>query len=102
MTPKFIPEKNAQKLLTILRKIQEHFDPEKTVFKLYDTETHLITTKNPEKILSEMDGGDEECSIEVCTYPDRVCKGTLYCLPYDTEDCMPYDCSQSLSWILEA
>lgn len=88
MKTEYISQENADRLYRILNRASGCY------FKVYDTESHIITTRFPEKLIMAIDGGDEEVRIEIYDHAERVYRGTLYLLPYE-EDSMPYDWSDN-------
>lgn len=88
MKTEYIPQENADKLHQILKRASGCY------FKVYDTESHVITTKFPDKLIAAIDGGDEEIRVEIYDHSKSVYHGTLCLLPYE-EDSMPYDYSDN-------
>lgn len=88
MKTEYIPQENADRLHQILTRASGCY------FKVYDTESHVITTRFPEKLINAIDGGDEEIRVEIYDRSTREYHGTLCLLPYEY-DSMPYDYSDN-------
>lgn len=54
-------------------------------FALYDTENATMQTENPQCVIDEMQGGDEEYGLEVYDSTSQY-QCTFYLLPYEEED----------------
>lgn len=89
MKTEYISQENADRLYRILNRASACY------FKVYDTESHIITTRFPEKLIMAIDGGDEYICIEIYEQSERVYRGSLYLMPYDDEDSIPYDWSDN-------
>ena len=92
MKTKYIPQENTDRLLAVLRKSSELHS--NVIFKVYDTESHVINTRKPEKVIESIDGGDEEICILFYDKENDLQLGTLGVLPYE-EDGVGFDCSDN-------
>ena len=90
---KYIPAANAKALFDLLTIAKNNYDGE-LWFKVYDTESHVINTRHPEKVIAEMDGGDEEFGIYFYDREKDIKVGWIGILPYE-EDGIPYDYSET-------
>lgn len=89
MKTEYIPQENADRLYQILTRANGCY------FKVYDTDSHVITTRFPEKLISAIDGGDEEIRVEIYDRSTREFQGIMCLLPYDCPDSVPYDYSDN-------
>lgn len=87
---KYIPQENAHKLLDLLYRAKELRS--NVIFKVYDTESHVINTRKPEKVIESIDGGDEEVCILFYDKENDLQLGNLGVLPYE-EDGVGFDYS---------
>jgi len=92
MKTKYIPQENADKILKLLTMAQEQNQTIGFWLRSDDGETS-VKSRNPEKILSEMDGVDDNFGINFMgkTVPEsdaRECLGWIYLTPYEEEDCV--------------
>lgn len=86
---KYIPEENAKvirKLLTLCKESKPD-----VLFRVVDTESHVITTKNIEKLIDEIDGGDDELTINCFDNVDGNFYGWFSVLPYEEFDGIVFD-----------
>jgi len=90
MITKYIPQENAKTILKLMNKCLEVNSNIK--FHILDTEGYVGKSKNPEKIIQAIDGGDEELGINCMVGED--CIGWFGILPYEENDIM-YDCSDN-------
>ena len=64
------------------------------VFKIYDSEAHVITTADISAALAAMDGGDDVAEITVKDGKNIL--GCFACMPYGDEDEAVYDCADNV------
>lgn len=88
---KYIPSENAEKIIELLNKCKEQY-PE-MIFYIYDTESFVCKSQNPDKILEEIDGGDEEIGINCWVNGEMI--GWFGCFPYEEPDSIFFDCSDN-------
>lgn len=86
---KYIPSENAEKITEFLNKCKEEY-PE-MIFYIYDTESFVCKSQNPDKILEKIDGGDEEIGINCWVNGEMI--GWFGCFPYEEPDSMFFDCN---------
>ena len=90
MITKYIPQENTETILKLLNKCLE-LEPN-IKFHILDTEGYVGKSRNPEKIIQAIDGGDEELGINCMI--DEECIGWFGILPYEEYDIV-YDCSDN-------
>ena len=95
---KYIPSENAEKIIELLNKCKEEY-PE-MIFYIYDTESFVCKSQNPDKILEEIDGGDEEIGINCWvngenSWVNGEMIGWFGCFPYEEPDSIFFDCSDN-------
>lgn len=88
---KYIPSENAEKIIELLNKCKEQY-PE-MIFYIYDTESFVCKSQDPDKILEEIDGGDEEIGINCWVNGEMI--GWFGCFPYEEPDSIFFDCSDN-------
>lgn len=88
----YIPQENAQELLDLLYRAKELHS--NVIFKVYDTESHVINTRKPEKVIESIDGGDEEVCVLFYDKENDLQLGGLGVLPYE-EDGVGFDHSNN-------
>ena len=88
---KYIPSENAEKIIELLNKCKEQY-PE-MIFYIYDTESFVCKSQDPDKILEEIDGGDEEIGINCWINGEMI--GWFGCFPYEEPDSIFFDCSDN-------
>lgn len=88
---KYIPSENAEKIIELLNKCKEEY-PE-MIFYIYDTESFVCKSQNPDEILEEIDGGDEEIGINCWVNKEMI--GWFGCFPYEEPDSIFFDCSDN-------
>jgi hypothetical protein len=86
---KYISQENAD----LIKKLMELCNEEKEniSFKIYDTESCVIYTRNIDKIIDEMDGGDEEFGINIVDRETKNYIGWFGVLPYEDFDDVIFD-----------
>lgn len=87
MKTKYIPQENADKILKLLTMAQEQNQTIEFWLRSDDGETS-VKTRNPEKILSEMDGVDDNFGINFVEIDSKQILGWVYLTPYEEEDCV--------------
>lgn len=88
---KFIPEENAKVIRKLLKLCKER--KPSVVFDVLDTESRVIVTKNIEKVIEAIDGGDEELGINC--FENRDYYGWFGILPYEELDGVVFDNSDN-------
>lgn len=79
ISTKYIDKEQAQKIYKIIVKGLETSD----FVKVYDTESFVIKSKDADKIIDALDGGDEEAGLNF--YKGGVCVGWVGILPYEED-----------------
>lgn len=79
---KFISKDNKQQIRQLLEICKKEKDG--IIFTVWDTEEKIIKTADPDKIIDEIDGGDEEIGINC--YNKSGFLGWFGVLPYEDED----------------
>lgn len=79
---KFISKDNEQQIRQLLEICKKEKDG--IIFTVWDTEEKIIKTADPDKIIDEIDGGDEEIGINC--YNKSGFLGWFGVLPYEDED----------------
>lgn len=90
---KYIPEENAKlikKLLEVCNNERENIS-----FRIYDTESCVIYSRDIEKIIDALDGGDEEIGINVIDRETKSALGWFGVLPYEDVEYMIFDHSDN-------
>lgn len=90
---KYIPQENVHKLLDLLYRAKELHEGVLR-FKVYDSEGPVISTLNPIRVITEIDGGDEEVSIKFVDYESKKYLGIVFNLPYE-QDGIAFDYSDN-------
>lgn len=90
---KYIPQENVHKLLDLLYKAKELHEGVLR-FKVYDSEGHVVSTLNPIRVITEIDGGDEQVSIKFVDYESKKYLGIVFNLPYE-QDGIAFDYSDN-------
>lgn len=89
----YIPEENAKVIRKLLTECKKE-NPE-LFFHIWDTESKIVKTKDIDKAIEAIDGGDEEIGIN-CYGADKNCLGWFGILPYeDDAECVIYDHSDN-------
>lgn len=83
METKYITKENAELIVKLLKTCEEVHP--NVAFKVRDTEECVIYTRNIEKIIYEMDGGDEEFGITVVDRETKERLGWFGVLPYEED-----------------
>lgn len=86
---KYIDREQAQTIYKVIVKGLETTD----FVKVYDTESFVIKSNNPDEILNAIDGGDEETGLNF--YKDKKCVGWVGVLPYEEPDSVIFDHSDN-------
>lgn len=93
ITTKYIPQENADKILKLLLKAKEICGQDLGFWLRSDDCETSVKTRNPEKVIDEMDGVDDNFGINfmgkiVPESDARECLGWFYITPYEDEDCV--------------
>lgn len=88
---KYIPQENVRKLIDLLYRAKDLHEGV-LGFEVYDTNGPVVNTLNPIRVITEIDGGDEEVSIKFVDYESKKYLGIVFNLPYE-EDGIGFDYS---------
>lgn len=88
MKTKYIPQENADKILNLLLKAKEICGQDLGFWLRSDDCETSVKTRNPEKVIDEMDGVDDNFGINLVRISDKECLGWFYITPYEDEDCV--------------
>jgi hypothetical protein len=83
METKYIPQETADQIIKFME-ICEEVHPN-IAFKVIDTEGCAIYTRNIEKVISEIDGGDEEFGFNIIDRQTKDVLGWFCILPYEED-----------------
>lgn len=87
MKTRYIPQENADKILNLLNEIKSKY-PNIGFWLCSDDGETSVKSRNPEKILSEMDGVDDNFGINFVDLESKSILGWVYLTPYEDEDCV--------------
>ena len=90
---KYIQQENADLIKKLMELCNE--ERENISFKIYDTERCVIYTRNIDKIIDEMDGGDEEFGINIIDRETKKCLAWFGVFPYEDFDSVIFDHSDN-------
>lgn len=90
---KYIPQENVHKLLDLLYRAKDLHEGV-VGFKVYDTNGLVVSTLNPIRVITEIDGGDEEVLIKLVDFESKKDLGGISNLPYE-EDGIGFDYSDN-------
>lgn len=89
----YIPQENADLIIKFMKTCEEIHS--NIAFKVYDTECCVIYTRRIEKIIDEIDGGDEEFGFNVIDRETKEVLGWFGVLPYEDKDGVIFDHSDN-------
>ena len=90
---KYIPQENVRKLIELLYRAKDLHEGV-LGFRVYDTNGPVVYTLNPIRVITEIDGGDEEVSIKFVDYESKKYLGIVFNLPYE-QDGIAFDYSDN-------
>lgn len=94
MKCEYINDEVVEKIVRLLQTVKEQ-SKSPVYFKVYDTESVVVTTDCIEKLIEEIDGGDENLGIVIKEKGgENQTLGCAYIMPYE-EDGVPYDYSDN-------
>lgn len=89
----YISEENANLIKKLLEACND--ERENISFKIYDTESCVIYSRNIDKIIDALDGGDEEIGINIIDRDTKNCLAWFGIFPYEDFDCVVFDHSDN-------
>lgn len=90
---KYIQQENADLIKKLLEACND--ERENISFKIYDTESCVIYSRNIDKIIDALDGGDEEVGINIIERETKNYIGWFGVFPYEETEDMIFDHSDN-------
>lgn len=90
---KYISQENADLIKRLMELCKEERD--NILFKVYDTESCVTFTRNIDKVIDEIDGGDEEIGINIIERETKNNLAWFGVLPYEEKTYMIFDHSDN-------